>query len=230
MQHGATTALKKYRKNLSLPVWLGDVELRYNPTTPTTKRSKKEKKFGYSPDTSEKTRDRPQAYWARGSTCYDPDSPHACSYPEGYQDTSYYDSWHFSISRYRILLCYYADPTSQLLKYRHLNAGTNRGIDNAHVQHLIKVLEAHIAKETREKQAQWNAYLKVISDIFLVWNGLEMTNEENGAFTHFERTPGLVGSPVEEYARSVGEVDDEMWATRGVDSETQVDEGEETDS
>jgi hypothetical protein len=100
MKHSASAALNKYRKNLTFPARLRNLESRSAPQTPTTKRLR-EKKFGYSPDAPENTAQRPQGCWARGLTSHNSDSPHAYPSSEGYEDTSYFNSWHFSVSQRR---------------------------------------------------------------------------------------------------------------------------------
>jgi hypothetical protein len=42
----------------------------------------------------------------------------------------------------------------------------------------------------------------------------DIKNDESGWSTHFERTPRLLGSDVEEYARMIGEIDYEEWKGR----------------
>lgn len=215
MAHSATTALEKYRKTLTFPARLGDVQA---PQTPTTKRLKN-KKLEYSPDTPEDTRHRPQTLWGRYLPTHDPESPHACTLPEGYQDNSYYHNWHFSLSQCRILFCFYVDKQGLMLHYRDLNAGADRGLENPHVKRLIEVIERHIAGEPREKQIDWQLYLKNTSDIFLVWDYPTMMDDENALFTNFEHVPSLLGSNVQDYARLKGEIDDEEWTTRKEEDE-----------
>ncbi|KAH4091605.1 hypothetical protein HBH48_094790 [Parastagonospora nodorum] len=225
MAYSATQALKNYHRTLTFPARLSEVQA---PQTPTNKRLK-EKKLEYSPDTPQDTRHRPSTLWGRYLSSHDPDSPHACASPEGYQDTSYYHNWHFCVSQCRILFCHYVDKESLLLHYHDLNAGADSGLENPHVKRLIELIERHVSNETREKEMQWRIFLKDTSDIFLVWNYPTMMDVEDGVFTHFEHVKSLVGSSVQDYARLKGEIDDEEWATRKEDDEGEEMEYEEVE-
>ena len=215
MAHSATKALEQYRKTLTFPARLGEVQA---PQTPATKRLKK-KKLEYSPDTPEDTRHRPQTLWGRYLPTHDPESPHACTSSAGYQDNSYYHNWHFSLSQCRILFCFYVDKQGLMLHYRDLNAGADRGLENPHVKRLIGIIELLVAQEPREKQIEWQLYLKNTSDIFLVWDYPTMMDDQKAQFTHFEHVSSLVESSVRDCARLKGEIDDEDWATRKEDDE-----------
>jgi hypothetical protein len=230
MQHSATSALSQYRKNITFPATIASSPHgALAPTTPSTGRMNKvQKKFQYFPDAPETTKNRPQSLWARNLASYDPKSPHACPDPEGYEDTSYYSDWHFSISQCRILLCYYPTPTSLSLRYRHLNNSSDSsfGMENPAVHRLIELLDAHVAKETPSQQGIWHQYLRTTSDVFLVFSE-DMEDNADDVFTKFKCAPTLVGSYVETYARIVGDIDDEEWvAAKGSKTEAVEEEGE----
>jgi hypothetical protein len=206
----AVKALDMYRKSITFPTTLGVA-----PQTPLSTPSRhclvEKKSIIYSPDTPENTNHRPQAFWSRNLRSHDPNSPHACPSAEGYWDTSHYSDWRFVMSQCRILLCYFPDDDENLcMQYRDLNAGTARGLENPAVEQLIMLLEQYIAKHDADLQQRWYQYLQSTGDIFLVWKeeGYE------GLFSAFEKIESLVGSHVEEYAREVGDIDDEEWAER----------------
>ena len=119
-EHDAAKALEEYQKSITYPARLARPK-ELSPCTPGATQLLTERVI-YSSDTPEDTKHRPQAFWARGNTSHDPDSPHACPSEEGYWDTSYFNDWHYAISQCRILLCHY-DLTSLRLMYRDLNAG-----------------------------------------------------------------------------------------------------------
>ncbi|KAL5114465.1 hypothetical protein ACEQ8H_007662 [Pleosporales sp. CAS-2024a] len=223
MEYSATAALHEYRKSISFPARLQDpVGSKSAPQTRAAKRLR-ERKLTYSADTPDDTAHRPQALWARSTASHDPDSPHACPSEEGYEDTSYFNNWHFSVSQCRILICYCPDTEDDELRYRDLNAGPDRGLDNPHVQRLIRIIEELVAKKTPEEQLKWISYLKATSDIMLVYDESDgFFDENNDMFTHFDGTPTLLGSQVEAWARLVGDIDDEEWATRKAEAEDKV--------
>jgi hypothetical protein len=204
--YGPGKALDMYEKSIHFPTTLGVA----TESTPAKCRGKQRKSIVYAPDTPEDTKHRPQAFWARNLSSHDPGSPHACPSADGYWDTSYYNDWRFAVSQCRILLCYYPDDVSLKLKYRDLNMSADQGLDNPAVEQLIVLLEQYIAKQSEAVQGQWYQYLRCTGDIFLVWKG----EEDVGLFGAFERVESLVGSHVEEYAREVGDIDDEEWTGR----------------
>jgi hypothetical protein len=202
--HSAVKALQMYKGSINFPSTSGVAP--HTPlSTPAKRRSKEKKRIVYSPDVPETTKHRPPTLWSRATSSHDPDSPHACPSDEGYWDTSHYNDWRFSISQCRILLCSYPSDESLKLEYVDLNTSPNRGMDNPPVQHLIVLLERYISKKSGAKQARWYAYLQGTSDIFLVWR----SEGDEELFSLWEKVGGLVGSHVEEYAREIGEIDDD---------------------
>jgi hypothetical protein len=220
--YGTVKALELYQTSIDFPTTSG-VAPQTPLSTPAKRRLKEKKKIEYSPDTPENTRHRPQSLWSRTMSSHDPNSPHACPSDEGYWDTSYCNDWHFNVSQCRILLCSYPDEETLKLEYRDLNAGPDRGLEIPGVEHLITLLERHIAKQNARDQQWWYRYLRSTSDIFLVFR--EEGDEE--MFSAFEKVEGLLGSHVEEYAREIGEIDDEEWGARKDAWTEQVGEDEE---
>jgi hypothetical protein len=214
--HGAVKALEMYKDSINFPSSNGFAP--QTPfSTPAKQRLKEKKNIVYSPDTPETTKHRPQTLWSRAMSSHDPNSPHACPSDEGYWDTSHFNDWHFSISQCRILLCSYPDAESLKMEYVDLNVPPNRGTENPAVQHLIVLLESFIAQQKRAHQERWYAYLRGTSDIFLVWR----SEGDEAMFSLWEKVGMLLGSHVEEYAREIGEIDDEEWAGRRVVVEEQ---------
>jgi hypothetical protein len=212
--HGAVKALEMYKEGINFPSTSGMAP--HTPlSTPAKWRLKEKKKIAYAPDVPETTNHRPQTLWSRTTSSHDADSPHACPSDEGYWDTSHYNDWRFSVSQCRILLCSYPSDESLKLEYVDLNTSPNRGMDNPAVQHLIILLERYISKQSAANQARWYAYLRGTSDIFLVWR----SEGDEELFSLWEKVGGLVESHVEEYAREIGEIDDEEWASRRVEDE-----------
>ncbi|KAF2828893.1 hypothetical protein CC86DRAFT_269639, partial [Ophiobolus disseminans] len=222
--HSAAKALDLYKASITFPAHLASPD-QIPPIAPGPTRSRT-RTLTYSPDTPENTKHRPQAFWGRGYTSHDPDSPHACPSEEGYWDTSYFNDWRFAVSQCRILLVQYG-PDSLDLIYRDMNAGPDRGMGNPHVSTLITILEAFLAKQDEGMRARWVAYLKHTTDYFLVWKS--EAAEGDAVFDLFERVVSLVGSHVEEYARRIGDIDDEEWAARKVEEgdEEEMEEGGE---
>ncbi|KAH7078153.1 hypothetical protein BKA63DRAFT_552270 [Paraphoma chrysanthemicola] len=108
------------------------------------------------------------------------------------------------------------------LKYRSLNPdpiNPEFNTNNPAVQRLNTVLETWLVAQNHDVKVQWVRYLRDISDIFLVWkdekngDGIENRIGEGGeeVFDGFQRVPSLLGSPVEAYARRIGDIDDEEW-------------------
>ncbi|KAH7070287.1 hypothetical protein FB567DRAFT_455962 [Paraphoma chrysanthemicola] len=223
----ATTAVQTYYDGITYPAKLVDPNYISLSLTTTPHPHSSKKKVTYSPTTPLTTRHRPSTLWTRTYPTHDPASPHACPHPEGWEDTSRYTDWKYVVAQCRILFCY-PDPDDEgiykKLKYDTLNPGPN-GFEsettttNSAVHRLITVLETWMTAQTHDVQVQWVRYLRDISDIFLVWkdakdgDGFEdrVGGDGKDVFDGFQRVPRLVGSPVEAFARRVGDIDDEEW-------------------
>jgi hypothetical protein len=213
--HGARAATDKYHSSLAFPAQLADTA-----AEPRPKKAAK-KTLTYTPATPTDTRHRPPALWTRGMPSYDMSSAHACPDPGGWQDTSYMLDWAYTISQCRILLCYYpSDPSDHTLRYRDLNTGADRGPDNPAVARLVGLIEAELQTKQEWERLQWEKYLHRTGDLWLVSAGEE--REEREDFTESEIWPALKGSPVEKWAKEIGEISDE-------DEEKVVEEEVETE-
>ncbi|KAF1921268.1 hypothetical protein BDU57DRAFT_488872 [Ampelomyces quisqualis] len=233
---GAKKAVEEYERGITFP----------GPTTTVcatgtrSLRARSRRSLSFTPDTPPATRHRPQGLWSRGVATHDAKSPNACPSADGWEDTSHFNSWEYTISQCRILLVYYPNASSTLLRYRDLNDFPNRGLDNPAVVRLIALLNAQLLSLPPAEATNTLQYLRKNSDTWLVWvgDGEIAGSEEDEAFNNFEKIGGLLGSQVQGWARRIGDIGDEEWACRNLgkggveeeEEETEVDEEEEQDS
>jgi hypothetical protein len=127
-KYAATKAVEKYRKGITFPAELAEDKSEIG--TPPRKIQKK-KRLSYSPGTPQNTRHRPNCFYSRGMTSYDPDSPHACPDDEGWADYSFSRDWEYNVRQCRLLLCD-KEPSLPKVTYRELKHELSRTISSGH--------------------------------------------------------------------------------------------------
>ncbi|KAF2115894.1 hypothetical protein BDV96DRAFT_492107 [Lophiotrema nucula] len=168
--------------------------------TPSPKKSTK--KVDWTPDTPEDTAHRPQVFYYRDTTAYDLNSKFACPKEEGWEDTSMLHDYEYNISQCRILLCF---KSIDRVLYRELNFF--REHDNPHVERLVYLVNDWLSEQPLADRRFWIRALEDTSDIFLVWKAGSWADDEK--FDAFEKRKSLKGTEVEQYARSMGDWDEE---------------------
>jgi hypothetical protein len=98
-----------------------------------------------------------------------------------------------------------ADPE---MSYIDLNEGEDKG-ENEHVTRLLNVIDQYAETLESETRREYLQQCASTSDIFIVYK--EDFSPGND-FDNFMSTPSLVGTSVEEYARSIGDIEEDAFA------------------
>jgi hypothetical protein len=142
--------------------------------------------------------------------------PHACPTTEGWADTSFMNSYRYTIAQSRILLVE-RFINAPHVTYRDLNTGPSFGT-NRHVDRLVDLLEVRMEsmglterKHTRKRVATRTACVWVVEKMDAQkGNGdVQVDGETAEAFTHFYTCERLCGTNLFEWARWVGDVTEE---------------------
>jgi hypothetical protein len=217
----AVRAIARYRNNATFAV---HEEIEAVRTEGNKRKIKRE--VGFSKDTPEETKHRPQATWCRVTTEYTDDGPYACESDKGWCDTSFLRDWTYAIRQSRILFVYEDPaPSKSRYVYRELNTGPERG-ENEHCQLLIYLVNKWLKMQDATLLAQWLEYLAKTAQIFLVFR-TEDNLENTELFDVWERRDTLEGSAVEEYAREIGDLDAEQ--EEEMEEREVIEEGESSD-
>jgi hypothetical protein len=229
-EYGATKAVEKYRSNIKFPAELSEDKTEIH--TPPRKIQKK-KRLSYSPGTPQDTRHRPNCFYSRGMTSYDPDSPHACPDDEGWADYSFSRDWEYNVRQCRLLLCD-KEPSLPNVTYRELTHELSK-------DHLIRALNHFFSTMAEGWVPHWTKDLIATADIFLVWKGRGndqwFESGEYDCFDTWDKVSTLVGTSLEAHARRIGDVDIENFEAQQVrpnavveeESDEEEDEEDEAD-
>jgi hypothetical protein len=188
-----------------------DGQLSPNPQHRNTPKGKEEvgkkKQLSFSPETAD-TRSRSNIFFRRSSPAYDGTSQHSCADEEGWQDTSFLHDYKYNISQCRILLVVWDPNADPEMSYIDLNEGEDKG-ENEHVTRLLNVIDQYAETLESETRREYLQQCASTSDIFIVYK--EDFSPGND-FDNFMSTPSLVGTSVEEYARSIGDIEEDAFA------------------
>jgi hypothetical protein len=202
---GATKAVEAYCKGISFPAQLAEAKQALPP------RITPKKRLSYSSGTPEKTRNRPNAFYARRCTSYDPDSPHACPDKEGWAETSFKNDWEYNVRQCRLLYCD-KDPSLPNVVYREL-------FDEKSKDHLVKGINSWFTIMDPRWIPAWQNNMLATTEIFLVWRDEKCPNGDDDRFNNWEKVETLVGTNLEAYARRIGDTDEEESAQQQVPPE-----------
>ncbi|KAH7138866.1 hypothetical protein B0J11DRAFT_610328 [Dendryphion nanum] len=138
-------------------------------------------------------------------------SPDTCIDAEDWHDTSFYNDYFYTLSQSRILYCTWSADLGGIM-YRDLNIGDTYG-DNEHILHLQKLITEELGQLSPNSLFESEKELSSSSHIYLVWmeNENGMVNDADGSdvqlFNNFRAYPTLIGTPVEEYAKILGDIE-----------------------
>jgi hypothetical protein len=146
-EYAATKAVEKYRKGIKFPAELAEdkSEIRTPP-----RKIQKKKRLSYFPGTPQDTRHRPNCFYSRGMTSYDPESPHACPDDEGWADYSFSRDWEYNVRQCRLLLCD-KESSPPNVTYRELRHELSK-------DHLIRALNHFFSTMTEGWVPHWTKY------------------------------------------------------------------------
>ena len=196
------SAIKKYTAGEAVEIFRRDLTPAL-PAAAVVAQTKLKKTLSFTEDTQESSPHRPFELFSRRYYQYEPRSPHSCTDEEGWLDSSFMYDHLYTIGQCRILRVEY-DRINRRFKYRDLNSGKDKG-NNVHVERLRLQVKSWL--ETEVDREMWVKYLARASDIFHV---MHTNREYNGDdFNQFEISTGLKGSPFEEYARLIGDLNEE---------------------